>query len=225
MKERNMYPKNDEEFEDKVITEVDKNFITTGDGWSIAIPDDCTIKRPKVGEKARFYGKGIGYIVRGLFVNGIKVFYKTPAEQGRIEEEAHRKYEEEDRLRELEPKNPDPQIPGFEWTDDMREISGFHSTYEKACRTMVSLGCKWWSEHPEANPEVKSFKNITGIATTENNDAKKLEIAMMAGCHDDCTGAMHHYSLLHIFLWHKLGSWADYQKAMRTDGGKYEAGT
>lgn len=50
------------------------------------IPDDWT-GTPKVGAKARFYGKGFGFPVRGLDLDGQEVYYKTPEEQ----EEEHRK--------------------------------------------------------------------------------------------------------------------------------------
>jgi hypothetical protein len=96
----------------------------------------------------------------------------------------------------------------------MREISGFGSGYEKMCRTMVSQGCKWWSKNPVAKPKVRGFEGIFGLAQTDNKDAELLEKAMLAG-NEDCTGAMHQASMMHIFHWKKLGSWAAYQREMR----------
>lgn len=58
--------------------------ITRDDGWSFFVPPESPIV-PKVGMVARFYGKGMGYTVRGLFIEGVKVFYRTEAE-----EEKHR---------------------------------------------------------------------------------------------------------------------------------------
>lgn len=72
--------KNDLQFEDKIIKEVRKNGITTEDGWSFHMPDNSPIK-PNVGMVARFYGEGIGRPVRGLFIDGVKIFYNTLKQQ------------------------------------------------------------------------------------------------------------------------------------------------
>lgn len=209
-----MFPKNDLEFEIKTVTKVSEGgWFECDDGWSFGVKDDSPIK-PKVGMEARFYGKGVGYTIRGLFLDGVEVYYKTIDEQRAEDEKRHEEYLAEKVRKLLEPINPEPQIEGFEWTDDMREISGFHAGYERACRKMVSQGCKWWSEHPEAKPDVKASPQIFGVATTDNNAAKKLEKAMMKGV-EDCSGAMHHASLNHIYGWKRLGSWVAYQKKMR----------
>ena len=57
-----MYPENDEQYKDKVITKVNRMGITTDDGWSFTVQSDSPIK-PKEGMVARFYGKGIGQVV------------------------------------------------------------------------------------------------------------------------------------------------------------------
>jgi len=78
-----MYPKNDEQFEETTIVKVKKGtqgwIIGRSDGWSFLVPKDSP--EPKKGMTARFYGKGIGSSVRGLFLNGRKVFYRTEEEQ------------------------------------------------------------------------------------------------------------------------------------------------
>lgn len=51
---------------------------------------------PKVGDTIRLFGRGFGYTVRGLLVNGRVVFYRTEAEQ---EEENRRTVEESRRQR------------------------------------------------------------------------------------------------------------------------------
>lgn len=75
------YP-NDAEFEDFVLTRVEPS----GDGWDIShdglgffCPNISPIE-PRPGMTARFYYKGLGSRVRGLFLNGRKVFYRTEAE-------------------------------------------------------------------------------------------------------------------------------------------------
>jgi hypothetical protein len=212
------FPDNDAQFTEENVDGVDGGregwSIHLASGFSFCVPKDSQIT-PEKGMTARFYGRGFGFPVRGLFLDGVMVFYESPEEHEVEREEQHKKYEEKSARRKLDPKNPDPQIPGFEWDDAMNEISGFGGGYEKTCRTMVSQGCRWWSKHPEADPVVKSFKNIYGIASTENKDAKSLEAAMMKGI-DDCTGAMHQACLGHIIHgWHKLGSWEAYQNKMR----------
>lgn len=79
------YPIVDEQFEDSEITRVDEG----GDGWTIEhkgwsfwVPranDESVV--PVVGARARFYGRGIGSVVRGLFIDGKRVFYRTASEQ------------------------------------------------------------------------------------------------------------------------------------------------
>lgn len=80
-----MYPENDNQYEDTIITKatsvaLDGHYITMDDGWSFFIPATSPIV-PKVGDSLRLYGRGVGYSVRGAFINGTKVFYRTEAEQ------------------------------------------------------------------------------------------------------------------------------------------------
>jgi len=78
-----MYPK-DTEFKDHKIEKVEK----CGEGWTIThdkclcffVPSDSPVE-PKVGMTARFYGKGMGHPVRGLFIDGKKVYYRTTEEE------------------------------------------------------------------------------------------------------------------------------------------------
>jgi hypothetical protein len=84
-----MYPKNDKQFEirtiDKVKESGDSWEVTWDDGWCFFIPADSPIK-PQKGMKARLYGRGTGSRVRGLFLDGIKVYYNTEKEDGEIQE-------------------------------------------------------------------------------------------------------------------------------------------
>lgn len=78
-----MYPSDDEQFEDVTIKAVAPEgggwSIERDDGWSFFIPSSSPVE-PTVGMAARFYPKGIGRSVRGLFLAGVKVFYRTEAE-------------------------------------------------------------------------------------------------------------------------------------------------
>lgn len=104
---------------------------------------------------------------------------------------------------------------GFEWTEDMRQISGFGGGYERTCRAMVSAGCMWWTMHPEAEPQFHGFKGIYGVVIEDNADAKALSEAVVTAVGGDCTGAMHQAAIAHVFRWRALGSWGAYQDEMR----------
>lgn len=77
----------DDQFEDHILTKVEK----AEDGWEIFYggmgfwcPPNSPVE-PKEGSTARYYGKGAFSRVRGLFIDGHKVFYRTEAE----DEERH----------------------------------------------------------------------------------------------------------------------------------------
>lgn len=76
----------DTEFRELEITEVNGLKIVTDDGWSFMVPESTTIV-PKVGMSVRFYGKGLGYPVRGLEINGVTIFYRTVEEQKNYQNE------------------------------------------------------------------------------------------------------------------------------------------
>ena len=78
------FPENDNDFEEVTITEVSGDResgwqIKRSDGWSFWICKDSPVE-PAIGMSARFYGKGIGASVRGVFIDGQKVYYRTAAE-------------------------------------------------------------------------------------------------------------------------------------------------
>lgn len=76
--------KSDTQFQDVKITEVVRETkgwaIQRDDGWNFYVPENSPIA-PAVGMSARFFGKGIGYTVRGLVINGQEVFYRSEQEQ------------------------------------------------------------------------------------------------------------------------------------------------
>lgn len=75
------YPENDDQFREVKIVEVDqkRGWMKFDDGFSFGIPADG-LAAPAVGMTARLYGKGIGFKVRGLFLDGEKVYYRTEDE-------------------------------------------------------------------------------------------------------------------------------------------------
>lgn len=74
-----MYP-NDSQYEDSTISRVSKTdsgwSVTRADGWSLFVPGTSPVV-PAVGMSIRYYGEGIGRPIRGLFIDGQKVYYYT----------------------------------------------------------------------------------------------------------------------------------------------------
>ncbi len=70
--------------------------ITREDGWSFCVPKEHGVK-PKVGQIARFYGGGIGYVVRGLDLDGQEVFYRTPEQEAELHAQQVREWEAKDK--------------------------------------------------------------------------------------------------------------------------------
>lgn len=85
------YPKNDQQFTETKIASlktVDSGVeLTFEDGWSMFVTDPMPVE-PKEGMTLRLYGKGIGFQVRGLFIDGRKVYYRTASEQEKATEDA-----------------------------------------------------------------------------------------------------------------------------------------
>ena len=78
------YPENDEQFEEQTLTGVEQNkdggwTIKYDGAWCFFVDADSPVV-PEVGMAARFYGRGIGSRVRGLFLDGVRVFYRTEVE-------------------------------------------------------------------------------------------------------------------------------------------------
>lgn len=113
-------------------------------------------------------------------------------------------------------KEPPPAAKRYEWTADMREISGFGGGYEAACRAMVVAGLEWWDAHPKADPKFRSYRNVTGICTEDNDDASALSAAMVAVTQSEggCTGAMHQYAVAHVIEARRMG-WDVYAAKLR----------
>lgn len=70
----------DTQFENVVVRDVSEGSFVREDGWSFGIQDEWSVK-PKPGDVARFYGRGTGYTVRGLDINGVQCYYRTEEQQ------------------------------------------------------------------------------------------------------------------------------------------------
>jgi hypothetical protein len=87
-----MFPENDEQFEDSTISRVDGDrehgwTVAKADSWCIGVQKDSPVV-PEAGMSIRLYGEGIGSAVRGMFLNGKQVYYRT-----KEQDEEHRAIE------------------------------------------------------------------------------------------------------------------------------------
>jgi hypothetical protein len=74
------YPADDAQYEEHTITKITGSGLAMSSGFSIGLPLDSPVV-PQVGNRIRLYGKGIGYAVRGMFIDGVKVYYRTEAQE------------------------------------------------------------------------------------------------------------------------------------------------
>lgn len=102
----------------------------------------------------------------------------------------------------------------YSFTSDMGEISGFGGGYEQTCRNMLAAGLEWLDDHPEADPQFRGMEGVYGIIREENDDAKALSEAVVAGADGDCTGAMHQ-AVISSCLWIRKNGWEAYCESMR----------
>lgn len=74
----------DQEYTDLTITTVEREqsgwfAVGLSDGWCIGVGPDPAVE-PKPGKTIRLYGRGTGYPVRGIVIDGVVVRYQTEAE-------------------------------------------------------------------------------------------------------------------------------------------------
>lgn len=99
------------------------------------------------------------------------------------------------------------------WEEWMSEISGFGGGYEHTCRDMLFAGIKWLEEHPDDDPQIASSPQIFGVIDTQNEDAKDLVDTIVAASGGDCTGAMVHAVMRHLWYIRNRG-WEAYKGEM-----------
>ena len=87
----------DREYQDTTISGVARESngwtIRRADGWNFSVPDSSPVE-PRPGMAARFYGRGLGYTVRGLVLDGRTIFYRTADEDA---DKSRRAAEDRDR--------------------------------------------------------------------------------------------------------------------------------
>lgn len=88
------YPENDNEFYENVlekVTDEDDHWAITIEGGTTWVPKRKDGFEPVAGMNARLYGRGFGYPVRGVFIDGYEFKYMTVQQQ----DDAHKKWVED----------------------------------------------------------------------------------------------------------------------------------
>lgn len=101
----------------------------------------------------------------------------------------------------------------YEFSNDMKEISGLGGEYEQACRKMLIAGLEWLDKYPNADPKYHGYKDIYGIIQEDSRDAKALSAAVISAV-SDCTGAMHQ-AVVSSLLYIKKHGWQAYTEKMK----------
>lgn len=106
-----MRKEDDHEYREATIAKVEEEengwYVTFDDHWSLYLPNRGIV--PRVGDTCRQYGKGIGYAVRGVDINGQEVYYRTPEEQ-KLKEQREREGWELTRRRAWEEKRDELEL-------------------------------------------------------------------------------------------------------------------
>jgi hypothetical protein len=119
-------------------------------------------------------------------------------------------------------------VSKYEFTENMREISGFGGSYEEGCRLMLKAGMEWFDENPDADPVFKGMEGVYGLMMENNDDANALSEAILNAPFVDpdtgedttvreygATGAMR-YAVITSVLWIKKFGWDAYVKEMES---------
>ena len=102
------------------------------------------------------------------------------------------------------------------------DISGFGGGYEQTCQKMLRNGIEFLKGKPDFDwSGYIQYKNVYGICTAVNEDAKALDDAIKEGT-DGTTGAMHQAVIGHLAYVHKNGYEAWLKEAQKHDMQVYE---
>lgn len=121
----------------------------------------------------------------------------------------------------------------FEYTEDMNEITGLGSDYERGCRTGVLAGMRWVIEHPGAEPAINGYSGEDGWLQPQNMAGTSLLAAIEAAPFtlDNgtklCLGELltpnqYLFVLQHIGFIAQMG-WDAYAQKMRTPVSRYDS--
>ena len=185
-----------------VVTKVEDS----GAFWSVALDDGLGFwlskehdVKPKAGDSVRLHKRGS--LIRGVDINGHKVFYKIDGQLDREHEEwvraTKKEYAEEYNQTMEEIKDEEP----FETMD----ISGMGGGYERTCQMMLLAGRKYLEDNPKFIWDFKHYEHIYGVCWSDSEYGKALDKVLMGACNNDCSGAMHQVVIGHLQYIHKNG--------------------
>ncbi len=88
---------------------------------------------------------------------------------------------------------------------ECKEISGFGGGYEATCINMMYAALQVLDPIKDIVKEKVSTKQTTTVDQVNDLTNGEMEKAVMAACHNDCTGAMHGSSIMHAIKIIELG--------------------
>ncbi len=193
--------KTDLEFEENVIIKVEKDSLELDNGFNIYYDFRSNKPTPKVGDKIKIFGKGIGRPIRGVQINGNIIWYKTQKEMDR------------DHLRWISKIKREYMLSYEKLMDEIKDetefmtidISGFGGGYERGCQMGLRAGEEWLKQHPDFKFDYRTYKNITGICFCESDEAKELDETISNAVDGGMTGAQHQAIIAHLFEIKKKG--------------------
>ncbi len=83
--------------------------------------------------------------------------------------------------------------------NDIADLSGMGGDYERDCQKMLQAGYDWLlKQKKKPNLTATTYDNVVGLFTPKSKDAKELSKVVGDVC-NECTGAMHHQVMEHLF--------------------------
>jgi hypothetical protein len=106
------------------------------------------------------------------------------------------------------------------------DLSGFGGGYEDMCQRMLWRGVGWLAEAEppvEMWSQAKSYAGVWGVVSTEGQNLKALEAAIIRPG-DDVTGAMHQCVMGHLAFIHRNGidAWREHMRQHRDGSFEWE---
>jgi len=181
----------DQQYEETKVAEVrtePKGFdVKRDDGWNLFVPSDLCQVEPKPGETMRCYGRGIGYTVRGIAINGRVYRYRTPAEAEQDHRDMVAKHDRERRNNyEAKRAELDMQVAALPEPfrlriERFRDLGGNewryqHEPYELFC-------CEQAIAFAEACPTTEALKEFAGLP----HDEQRSRVPKMSDGHSGNT--------------------------------------
>jgi hypothetical protein len=110
----------------------------------------------------------------------------------------------------------------FEFTEDMNEISGLGGAHERALRAGVITGAKWWTLHPEADPEIEGTDREYRGTNADGESLLRAVNETLFTCDDGVKVPLQavltphmYYAVMYHIMWIGEHGWSRYAQAMR----------